>query len=392
MIVPPVILALLCGLVACIWMTRHVRIAREKRGGVLLSPDHPGPESTAPKLSLIVAAKDEQDNIESCVRSLLSQEYPDFEVIACNDRGADRTGEILDRIAAEDARLRVIHVRDLPDGWKGKNHALHLASQVATGECLFFTDADCRLTSPRTLMVAVREMNSRGVGLLSILPNLAMRGFWENAIQPACSGVMMVWFEPGKVNDPAKPHAYANGAFILMRRDAYDAVGGHEAIRGALQEDMTLAQRVKRAGLGLAVVRSVGLYDVRMYTTLGQILRGWRRIFFGSFPTVGKLFLPLLLILLMGLLPYAAAVVGLTLAAAGVSPTAWWRAAGLTGVAAALLQLSVIYRYYKLIYADPRYFWTYPLGGAIMVGILLAAMAKHLPGAKLTWKGTSYRK
>lgn len=388
----PVILTVLSGMMACIWLLRHVRIAREKRGGVLLSPDDPGPEDPSPKVSLIVAGKDEQSNIETCVRSLLSQDYPNFDVIACNDRSDDRTGEILDRLAAEDSRLRVIHVRELPPGWKGKNHAVHLASQIATGEYLFFTDADCRLTSPRTISVAMQELTSRGVGLLSILPNLAMKGFWENTIQPACSGVMMIWFEPNKVNHPAKKHAYANGAFLLMRRDAYDAVGGHEAIRDALQEDMTLARRVKRAGLGLAVVRSVGLYDVRMYTTLGQILRGWVRIFFGSFPTVGTLFVPLLLILLMGLLPYAVAAVGLSLAGAGVAPTGWWWAAGIAGATASGLQLSVILRYYRLIYADPKFFWTYPLGSIIMALILLAAMTKHLPGAKVTWKGTSYRK
>jgi chlorobactene glucosyltransferase len=392
MTVLPVILLVLCGLTTCIWAIRRVRIERESRGGVLLSPDHPGPPADAPNVSLIVAGKDEEANIEACVRSLLAQDYPNFEVIACNDRSDDKTGEILDRLAAEDSRLRVIHVRELPPGWKGKNHALHLASQIAAGDCLFFTDADCRLTSPRTIAVAMQELKTRDVGLLSILPNLAMKGFWENAIQPACSGVMMIWFEPGKVNNPAKQHAYANGAFILMRRDAYDAVGGHEAIRDVLQEDMTLARRVKKAGLGLAVARSVGLYDVRMYTSLGQILKGWLRIFFGSFPSVAKLLVPLLLILLVSLFPYAAAVVGISLAAAGIAPVNLWWAAGSMGAVASVLQLSVILRYYTLIYAEPKFFWTYPLGGVIMAMILLAAMTKHLPGAKLTWKGTSYRK
>ncbi len=238
----------------------------------------------------------------------------------------------------------------------------------------------------------MQEMASRGVGLLSILPNLAMKGFWENAIQPACSGVMMVWFEPAKVNHPAKPHAYANGAFILIRREVYDAVGGHEAIRDVLQEDMTLARRVKHAGLGLAVARSVGLYDVRMYTTLGQILRGWRRIFFGSFPSVAKLSLPLLLIVMMCLFPYAVAAAGFSLWATGAAYPCSWLTAGIVATATALLQLSVIFRYYKLIYADPKFFWTYPLGGFIMACVLLAAMTKHIPGAKLTWKGTAYRK
>lgn len=390
MILPGVLL-FLCGLVAILWTSRHARIAGEKRGGGL-TPQRDGPPAPVPKVSLIVAGKDEEHNIESCVRSLLEQQYPDFEVIACNDRSTDRTGEILDRLAAEDPRLRVLHIQDLPDGWKGKNHALHQASRIASGEYLFFTDADCRLLSRRSLAAAMGEMLARGVGMLSVLPRLAMKGFWENAIQPACSGVMMVWFDPRKVNRPDRPHAYANGAFILIRRDVYHAVGGHEAIRDVLQEDMTLARRVKRAGWGLAVVRGAGLFDVRMYTSLGQIFHGWTRIFFGSFSGPGGLLLPLLLVLLMALLPYVAAGIGFSLAAANATPQNGWLALGIVGAATIAMQLSVILRYYRLIHADPRYFWTYPLGGIFMVGMLLAALAKHLPGAKLTWKGTTYRK
>jgi chlorobactene glucosyltransferase len=392
MIVLPAALTILSGLIALVWTTRHLLLGRESKGGVVLTPNLPGPPNPAPRMSLIVAGKDEEANIESCVRSLLMQDYPNFEVIACNDRSRDRTGEILDRLAAEDQRLRVIHIADLPDGWKGKNHAVHQASRLAEGQYLFFTDADCRQISPRTISVAMQYLQDTGAGLLSILPNLNMRGFWENAVQPACSGVMMIWFRPDKVNNPAKPHAYANGAFMLMRRDAYDRIGGHEAVRDALQEDMTIARKVKQAGLGLTVTRSDGLYDVRMYTSIQQIIAGWTRIFYGSFPTLGRLCLSLLLVLMMGVLPYVTAAVGLSLAAAGTAPVGWWKACGIVGLAAVLIHLSVIARYYHLIRARTSFFWTYSLGALLMVYILLRAMSKHLPGAKVTWKGTIYGK
>ncbi|MCD4826064.1 MAG: glycosyltransferase [Phycisphaerae bacterium] len=382
----PIILSVFAGLIGLVWTGRHIKIFTEKRYGFLLTDQYAGPPEPAPSASLIVAAKDEENNIDSCVRSLLSQDYPDFEIIAVNDRSDDRTGEILDSIAAEDDRLTVIHIDTLPDGWKGKNHAMHAATQVARGEVLFFTDADCQQTSPRTISVAMQLMKDRQAGMLTMLPNLAMKGFWENVIQPLCSGVMMVWFEPTRVNNPRRKAAYANGAFMLTYRNIYDQIGGHEAVRNVLQEDMELGKRVKESGLGLAVTRSLGLYTVRMYTSLQEIFHGWTRIFYGSFTPLRRVIISLLVVAIMCLGPLIVAGLGFCRYTTGQG----WPLAAIVGGISVFIQLSLIYRFYKLIYANKYLFWTYPLGCLIVMAILIAAIAKHRPGAKVTWKNTQY--
>ncbi len=383
-------LAVTC-LVGLVWMSRHLLISRENRKGPPLGPEAPGPPASAPRISVIVAAKDEQDNIETCLRTLMEQDYPDFEVLVCNDRSEDGTGAIVERIAAEDARVRLLNIDRLPDGWYGKSHAMHVGIADTRSEWICMIDADCRQTSPRTLSVAVQYAIDHGADLLSVLPTMEMRGFWENVVQPICGGVMMIWFNPDKVNDPRRPNAYANGAFILMKRTAYDAIGGHEAIKGCASEDMHLARQVKSSGLNLRVVRSAGLYLVRMYTSLGQIVRGWTRIFFGTFGTFRRLIVSLLVVSVMGLVPYLAGALGFALAASGAGPMGLWLACGIAGAAAAAMQLSVIFRFYRIAGGRRALAWTYPLGCLVVLAILVIAIAKLRPGARLVWRGTSYQ-
>jgi len=377
-------------LVCLVWISRHVMISRERGEGLLLNDRYAGPPAPAPAVSVIVAAKDEEANIETCLRTLLAQDYPRFELIACNDRSADRTGTILDSLAAENAKLRAVHVKELPAGWCGKNHAMHLGVTAAGGEWLCMTDADCRFLSPRALGVAVRHAQGAGADLLSVLPNLQMRGFWENVVQPVCGGLMMIWFRPDKVNDPAKPNAYANGAFILIRRSAYDAIGGHEAVKDQVNEDMHLAALCKAKGLRLRVIRNDGLYLVRMYTSLRGIVRGWGRIFFGTFGTRKRLTISLVVLVVMGILPYLAAGLGLGLAAAGVRPTAAWWACGIAGAAASIVQVSVVARFYRFTGAKASLAWAYLLGCGVALVALVGALRKLRPGAQVVWRDTRY--
>ena len=236
----------------------------------------------------------------------------------------------------------------------------------------------------------MRYAHDYDTDLLSVLPILEMKGFWENAVQPVCGGIMMIWFEPGKVNDPARRNAYANGAFILIKRSAYEAIGTHEAVKDRVNEDIHMADRVKRSGLKLRVVRNRGLYVVRMYTSLAQIIRGWGRIFFGTFVTFKRLFVSLLVLVVMSLLPWLTAAAGLIGAGLGLSPQSWWWACGIAGVAVALIQLSVIFRFYRLIGARASLTWTYPIGCSVALLALLVGLSKLRPGARVVWKQTSY--
>ena len=234
----------LCGLVGLTWMLRHGALSRAARRNRRLSPEsHPSPGPEAPKLSVLVAAKDEEDNIETCVRTLIDQDYPHFEIIAVDDRSTDGTPAILDRIQGEHPDVfQAVHVKHLPDGWFGKNNAMHTGVSKASGDWLCFVDADCRQTSPKTLSMAMQEALANEVDFLSVLPVLETKSFWERVIQPECAAIMVIWFNPEKVNDPASKAAYANGAFMLMSRDTYKTIGGHESVRTELNEDMHMAR------------------------------------------------------------------------------------------------------------------------------------------------------
>lgn len=383
-----VVLTVLCGLIALVWSARHLKINRAKRENLVLTPHSPGADDRVPRISVLVAAKDEEDNIAACVETMLSQDYPDFEVLVMNDRSADRTAEIVQTIAERDPRLRLINIDHLPDGWCGKNHAMAHGVRESTGEYLCMIDADCRQLSPRTLTTAMRHALDKQVDLLSVLPTLEMKGAWENIIQPVCSGIMIIWFQPEQVNSDRYPQAYANGAFMLFRREAYEKVGGHEAVRTAMLEDMQFALRVKESGLRLNVIQNEGLYIVRMYTSLKAILNGWCRIFFCTFGTKRRLRISMLILVFMGLLPYLTAVLGWALWAGGAGVA--WLAAGIAGTAAAVMQVSVINRFYRLIHAQPWLCWTYPLGAFMALIALAKAYGKHRSGAQVTWRNTTY--
>jgi glycosyltransferase involved in cell wall biosynthesis len=383
-----IICLVLAGGVGLVWASRHLRISRERTGGFYLTADYTGPPQPAPRVSIVVAAKDEEANIEACLLSLLSQQYPQFEVVACDDRSDDATGEIIQRLADVHERLTPVHITELPAGWKGKNNAMQRGMAEATGELILFTDADVRMISPRTLAVAVQLMHDRKAGLISMLPTLEMKGLWENIIQPVCAGIMMIWFNPNRVNDPNESDSYANGAFMLMRRDVYDRIGGHAAVRDALQEDLEFGRLVKEHGLGLTVPRGSGLYVVRMYTTLREIIRGWTRIFYGSFVTLRRTLISLAVMMVMGFMPYVAAALGWSFWAAGMGDG--WLAVGIAGTAATVLQLSVIWRFYGIVEARRGLFWTYPLASLVGMYILIAAALKHRRGATVTWKNTAY--
>lgn len=384
------VLSSLSALVGLVWATRHIRIWRENRKGFMLTPHCPGPPPNAPMLSVVVAAKDEEECIEGCLRSMLGQDYPNFEIIVCNDRSTDRTAEIVRRVSAEDPRVRLVNITHLPEGWAGKCNAMQTGIAAASGQWLCMIDADCRQVTPRTLSVAMQHALDEKVDFLSVLPRHEMVGFWEHVVQPVGTGVMMIWFNPDDVNNPRKKHAYANGAFMMMTRQAYEKIGTHEAVRCQLNEDMHMADIAKRAGLKLKVVRSKDLELVRMYTTLKAMLRGWSRIFFGTFGTLKRLTASLTLLVAMGLLPMAAGAMGLLLAGLNVHPPPWWWMCGLIGLAATGMQLTVIYRFYALIGARKELAWSYPLGCGVIMLALIISLSKLRKGAKVTWRSTSY--
>ncbi len=381
---------ILGGLVALMWLVRLLVM------GPMLRRRHPLTSNstsklppTPPKVSVLVAAKDEERDIATCVNTLLSQDYPSLEVIAINDRSEDRTGEILAEIASQNSEVfSVVTVEALPPSWFGKPHAMHLGTQQASGDWLLFTDADCVFDDPRAISIAVAHAIDRKTDLLTIIPALEALTWWEHILQPVCAIVLMFWFQPDKVNDPRSSVAYANGAFILFKRTAFDQIGGHEVVRRDVNEDTKLARVAKVAGLSLRVEENVGLYHTRMYESMRQALRGWGRIFAGALLRPGKLLIALALLGTFSVGPWAGFFVSLILRGSLADSANW--AIGLWGASAILMQLTMLQLYGAVGFGKV---WSlgYGLGATGVLMILFSAFLKSTGATTTKWRNTTYR-
>lgn len=382
----------LTALTALIWASRHLQLSRAAR---VMPPLHSGmyanDTSALPAVSLLVAAKDEESNIECCLRSLVDQDYPHLQVIAVNDRSTDATGVTIDRLAAENKRLTPIHVRDLRAGWFGKNNAMREGVERSTGDWLCFTDADCVQTCRRSVAIAMRYALEKGSDFLSVLPTHETKGFWESVIQPACSGILMIWFNPLRVNDPRRSTAYANGAFMLMKRSCYEAIGGHDAVKTELNEDMHMAHRAKEAGRKLTVVSNLDLYTVRMYDGFTKTRTGWSRIFYGCFGTLRRLVVTGLMVLIVSLLPWAALTASIVRTLTGSETSSAWRILLALSAITCAAQWTVMFRFYRMNRLNPVFALAYPLGVAIGLWALGGAIRRLGGRSTITWRGTTYR-
>ena len=378
-----------------VWLGRLVFLCVIDRVLRPLQPDRYADlgDEGLPTVSFLVAAKEEAATIASCLRSLCEQDYPLLQVIGINDRSQDQTGSIMEEQARGEPRLEVAHVESLQDGWFGKNNAMREGVERATGEWLCFTDADCVQISRRSLRIAMRYALEKDVDFLSVLPSHEANSFWERVAQPACSGILMLWFSPLAVNNPKRKTAYANGAFMLVRRACYEAIGGHGAVKNEVNEDMHLARLVKEGGHRLAVVSNRGLYTVRMYGTFREIWSGWTRIFAGCFGSVRKLLLVAVVLCEFTFLPWASLLAVALFGAAGWGDSTAWQWAWIQWIAlaACVVELAVMAAFYAINRVPFFYGLLYPLGAAVGLGTLSSAMLCAGGRGAITWRGTTYR-
>jgi glycosyltransferase involved in cell wall biosynthesis len=240
-------------------------------------------------ISAIVPARDEEAVIAACIASLAAQ--PEIaEIIAVNDQSSDRTLGILQDLAAEIPRLRVLDAPPPAAGWVGKNHAVSLGAGQARGQWLLFTDADAVLLegAARKALELAREHDA---ALVSFSPEQILKTWYEKALVPFVYLRLAQKFPFDQVNDPASPSAAANGQFLLVEREAYRRAGGHAAVAGEVLEDVALAHRVKRAGFRLWFARGAGLVRVRMYRSFSAMWEGWKKnLFVLMGGTTGRVF------------------------------------------------------------------------------------------------------
>jgi len=380
---------LLAAAVLAVWVYRCAVIhSRAGRGPVLGRDTIPDVAPTG-LVSVIVPAKDEAKNIGAALATILAQDYARIEVIVVDDRSGDGTADVVRQVAARDGRVRLVQVRELPAGWFGKPHAMHVGAAEARGEWLLFVDADCR-QAPHSVRAGVSFLTKHGGEMLSLWPVLEMHGFWENAVQPVAGSVLVAWFRPTWVNDPRRRVAFANGQYILIRREAWQDVGGSEAVRTEINEDIALARHVKGAGRRLLNAVGADLFTTRMYDSPAAMWKGWTRIYYGAFKSVGRLAGVMALTFLFTLAPFAGlAASAVALAAGSVHPLA--QTLFCVTLATTTVVGVTMRRYCIVGRANPWYLVYYPLAVAIVLGFQAGAMWRALGLGSVTWRGTTYK-
>jgi glycosyltransferase involved in cell wall biosynthesis len=230
--------------------------------------------SDPPTLSVVIPARNEKQRLEEALRTVLGQEYPGIlEVVLVDDRSGDGTGETMERLAAGNDSVVVVRVEELPEGWLGKNHAIHAGTRRARGEWLLFTDADVRF-APDAFRRAVAHAEARGLDHLTMRPGLVLPGYWLESFVAFFYAAFLVHRGYYKANLPSSRTGVGIGAFNLIRRHAYEKVGGYEAFSNRPDDDLTLGNRVKGVGLRQELALGHGLLEVEWYSSLAELLQG----------------------------------------------------------------------------------------------------------------------
>jgi chlorobactene glucosyltransferase len=338
---------------------------------------------------VIIPARNEQRNIRHCISSVLRQDYPNFEIICVDDHSSDGTAGILAELAESNPSLQVIHGAELPAGWAGKPHALVQGVALARGEWLCFMDADT-FASPELLRASYHIALRLQADMFSILTAQVLGSFWERAVLPLVFLGLSFGFPAKRVNDPSRPDAISNGQFILIRRQAYEAIGGHSAVIDRIDEDRALALLAKQAGKRLVLADGRQVASTRMYTSLGEMWEGWtKNIYLGL---LDKLWL-LSFGALLGL------AVSILLPAWLIGSIAWLISGA--GAAAMVVAGEALVMWAFLLAKRLQacrgfgiagwYAFTFPMGAFIFTAMMLASAVNVISGRGVTWKGRRYQ-
>jgi len=367
----------LAAVTALLWIFDLLYIRRGVRQIASLEDLSPAADEDCPRASVCVAARNEEDDVEEAVASFLALDYPEIEVVAVDDRSTDATGRILERLADRDERLTVRHVNDLPDGWLGKNHALHLAAREASGDVLVFTDADVTF-EPSSLRRAVGHMQLTGLDHLTTPPGQAWPTSLLRTVGTVLQWVLLHRIRPWRIGAEESDVHAGVGAFNLVRRSAYETAGGHEAIATRPVDDMALAERLQATGARSSFLFGRGLVRVRWYGDVTGFVRGMGRSMVADFD--------------YSLLPAAAAALLLvflhTWPWAGAllieGPGRWLSVIPVAGSIALSRMLP------KSEGAAPRDVLWWPVAGLVLAWTALRAAVLARWRGGITWRGTFY--
>ena len=330
-----------------------------------------------PRVSVVIAARNEATDIGPCLDDLLAQTYPDLEIVVVDGRSTDGTADVA---RSRGARVRVVDEPPLPFGWVGKNWACHWGSVYATGDFLLFVDADVR-AHPDAVRATIAWAITDGADLTTLAPRIEMTSFWEKVVLPFYTQVVLTYFRAPRVNRPGSRAAMANGQFFLIRREAYDTIGGHAAVRGFVLEDVALAQRLRAQGRRLRVGWAPDLLSTRMYRDRQEMFEGLLKNIHGTRFRASRQLAFLALLIGFYWLPFA------------ILPLGWFTNSLVVVGAGAVLWVALFGKHAGFAHAtrgSARHGLLFPLAVGFYVALVGVSIVRGLRRAPVVWKGRQY--
>ena len=370
---------ILSGLCFCGWASALVILTWGTRRVLRAADLEPADTNETPRVSVIVAARDEAAAISPAIESLLALDWPDLEVVAVDDRSGDGTGQLLDELARRDPRLRVLHVTELPGGWLGKTHALWVGSRQATGQWLLFTDADVHF-HPGALRRAVSHASRAGLDQLTLIPDLISGSLFNEILYNAFGMAMWIGAYLDQIESADSEAFMGIGAFNLVRRSTWRKTGGFEAIRMEIADDMGVGMLINQAGGRCRAAVGPDAVQLEWYPSARATIRGLRKNAFAvmcgfSFWRAAAISAAIILTVLGPLMAFA-------------TDVGWVQLLAGLALAMPVSNAAAISRRWH------RRFWPAvfaPVGQLMIVWAIIGSALHYWRNAGVDWRGTHYR-
>lgn len=330
-----------------------------------------------PRVSVVLAARNEARSLPATLASLRAQTWPNLEVLAVDDRSTDGTAHVLDEAASSWSALKVVHISTLPGGWLGKTYALQTASKVASGDWLLFTDADVQFAND-AVDIAMHHILATNADHLALAPTIIARGFWLRAVVYLFLYNVVLVFRPQDADRRKSSASVGIGAFNLVRKSTYQEIGGHARVALRPDEDLALGAVIKQSGFKQIFAGGTKLLAVEWYRTMSDMAHGLEKNTLAPFR---YRFWQFGLAILSMLLFYDAPVVGMLMA------DNWSRA-----LFAAAFFIEIYLFHMTRRYSGVSIWWaiTVPFAAPVLGFILVRAATLCAIRGGIEWRGTFY--
>ena len=365
------------GLIALFWVTYGLPTIYGAATLPWLKSFAPAKDADCPRISLIFAARDEEETLPAALATLIALDYPHLEIIAVDDRSQDATSRILADFASTHDRLKIVRIKALPPGWLGKPHALQKGYEVSTGEWLLFTDADVRF-HPDTLRRCTTLNNFLNLDHLVLFIGMEMVGFWEKTLISFFAMSFNLAIQPHQVSNPHSRAYVGVGAFQIVKRGVYEACGTHRRLALEVIDDVKLGKMIKLGGFRSGVAIAKGSVSVRWHAGLGNLVRGVEKNFFaGAEFKVSQVLLQVLALLIFNVAPVLGVIFG----------HGWMR---IYAAVALLVPVGFLVGVDIVMRISPLYALTLPLAALVFTYMLVRSTVITLRQGGIYWRGTFY--